>query len=498
MIQFGARLIAVLSAVSLTVVWAQDPFPPMPPNGYMPSGQTPGGYNPVPGSYQPSVAPSQPLVPIRPNTFPGGPTPPIITAETNPAVASPTSAAPGYGPLYQAGQPVAGAAVQATYLGQQPARPVAPAQLCPGAQIIARVGSDVVLTSDLPCSIDDIMAPARGKMPPEKFAQQRAALAEEVMAGIQELNAHYQDPDPGKAVSLAHRGLLNQLMRRQIDVKLIYQDFLKTVPKEQLPTVEESLQRHFEDNMLPVLMKRENVVSRADLENALRAKGSSLDREKRIFKEQTIAQEWVRQKVKPEGGGDNGEKGKEKDEVTHEEMRTWYQAHLTDFEQPAKARWEELMVAFARHANRDEAYAAVAALGNRVVAGASFADVAKSASEGPTARQGGQRDWTHPGGLSSDTLDHAIFSLPVGNLSPILESQNGFHIIRVVERKELSRTSFLDAQKEVKERIQKERVEKRYTEFVEDLRKKYPIWTVFDSSLQQPKDPDEEDRYSMH
>ena len=248
-------------------------------------------------------------------------------------------------------------------------------------------------------------------------------FAGEVMAGIQELNSHYQDPDPAKGVSAAHRGLLNQLMRQQIDVKVLYQDFLKTVPKEQLPTVEESLHRHFEENMLPMLMKRENVVSRADLETALRAKGSSLDREKRIFSEQTIAQEWVRQKVKPEGGGDKGEKGNDKDEVTHEEMRTWYQKHLKDFEQPAKARWEELMVTFSRHPNHDEAYAALAAMGNRVIAGASLADVAKSASEGPTAPQGGQRDWTHPGSLSSDALDHAIFSLPVGQLSQILESE---------------------------------------------------------------------------
>ena len=177
-------------------------------------------------------------------------------------------------------------------------------------------------------------------------------------------------------------------------------------------------------------------------------------------------------------------------------MLTWYQAHLKDFEQPAKARWEELMISFARHPNRDEAYAAVAALGNRVLAGASLADVAKSASEGPTARQGGQRDWTHKGSLSSENLNQAIFSQPVGQLSQILESDNGFHIIRVVERQELTRTSFLDAQKEIKENIKKERFEKRYKEFVEKLRDKYPVWTVFDNALQQPKNPDDEDRYS--
>ena len=251
-------------------------------------------------------------------------------------------------------------------------------------------------------------------------------------------------------MSPSHRALIYQVVRQLIDYKLIYQDFLKTVPKEALPSIEENVDRHFEESQLKVLMKRENVTTLADLETALRAKGSSFDRERRNFMEQVVAQQWIEQKIK-------GDKEDKEEEVTHEEMLAWYQAHLKDFEHPAKARWEELMASFAKHANRDEAYAAVAAMGNRVLAGASLADVAKSASEGFTAWKGGQRDWTHKGNLSSESLDQALFSLPVGQLSQILESNDGFHIIRVAERQELTRTSFEDAQKEVKENIKKER-----------------------------------------
>ena len=84
----------------------------------------------------------------------------------------------------------------------------------------------------------------------------------------------------------------------------------------------------------------------------------------------------------------------------------------------------------------------------------------------------------------------------MGQLSPILESQSGCHIVRVVERQELTRTSFLDAQKEIKENIKKERFENRYKAWVEKLHAKYPVWTVFDNSLQEQKKPDDDDRYS--
>ena len=488
--------IAILFVVSLAVLLrAQEPFPPASPSGYLPNGQTQNGYYPGAGS-QSTVVPSQPTAPVRPERFPGGHTP-LITPEAGiPAIASFSAAAPAYGPTYQTGQQ-APPGLSQPYLNRSPAPGgtsaglpgAAPATLCEWSQILGRVGNDVVLTSDVLIGIDDMLARAKGKIPPEKMPEQRALLVAEVTEGIKELNAHYTDPDPVKAMSPQHAGLINQLVRQQIDVKLIFQDFLKTIPKEGLAGIQENVYRHFEEIQIKSLMKREKVVSRADLETALRAKGSSLDRERRIFMEQLVAQQWIQQKVK-------GDKGEKEEEVTHEEMLTWYQAHIKDFEHPAKARWEELMAGFIRHPDHGEAYNAAAALGNRVLAGASLADVAKSASEGPTAREGGQRDWTQKGSLASEALDQAVFSLPVGQLSQILESTTGYHIIRVVERKEEYRTSFLDAQKDVKENIQKERFEKRYKEFVEQLRKKYPVWTVFDNALQQPKNPDDEDRYS--
>ena len=57
---------------------------------------------------------------------------------------------------------------------------------------------------------------------------------------------------------------------------MIFQDFRKTVPKEGLREIQESVNRHFEDTQVKALMKRENVVTPADLETALVAKGSSL------------------------------------------------------------------------------------------------------------------------------------------------------------------------------------------------------------------------------
>jgi parvulin-like peptidyl-prolyl isomerase len=299
------------------------------------------------------------------------------------------------------------------------------------------------------------------------------------------------EADPAKGMSDEHKMLMYTIVRSQTDVKVLYQDFRKTVPKEGQAHAEESVNGHFDEYQLPVLLKREKVISLAELETALHAKGSSIDRERRIFREQFIAMEWVRQQLKVED-----EKGGESDDITHADMIAWYQAHIKDFEQEPRARWEELTVAFTRFPSREAAYGTLAAMGNRVLAGAPFGDVARSGSDGPTAHDGGKRDWTHQGSLSAESLDRALFNLPIGQLSPILESPSGYHIIRVVERQERTVKSFLDAQKEVKAKIKKERSEARYQKYLKELREKVPIWTVFDASMQPQHNPDDDDRYA--
>ena len=109
-----------------------------------------------------------------------------------------------------------------------------------------------------------------------------------------------------------------------------------------------------------------------------------------------------------------------------------------------------------------------------------FADVARARSHGSTASDGGRRDWTTKGALVSEALDHAIFSLPVGQLSTILEDKFGYHIIRVVERVDAHRTPFRDAQVDIEEEIKKSHRKANLEKYFEQLRKDVRVWTIFD------------------
>ena len=68
----------------------------------------------------------------------------------------------------------------------------------------------------------------------------------------------------------------------------------------------------------------------------------------------------------------------------------------------------------------------------------------------------------------------------MSRLSPIIESDNAFHIIVVTQREFAHRKPFREVQVDIEEKIKKRRLEEKLKAFVAELREKTPIWTVFD------------------
>jgi parvulin-like peptidyl-prolyl isomerase len=149
------------------------------------------------------------------------------------------------------------------------------------------------------------------------------------------------------------------------------------------------------------------------------------------------------------------------------------------------------MVRKSRFNDPREAYAELARMGNEVwqdgtarqVQGAAFPEVAKAKSDGFTAQQGGAHDWTTQGALKSAVIDQALFSLEVGQMSPILDGEEGFHIVRVLERKEAGRRPFTEVQHEIRERLKEERFQVAVQEYLNTLRRDARIWTAYTGNV---------------
>jgi len=306
------------------------------------------------------------------------------------------------------------------------------------ATILARVGSEVIQYVEVSPSVEEELAQRANEIGPSQLDAARLALTK-------------------------------QRLRTLIETKLVMADAHRNIPADNLPKIEKKIDEQFEKSQMKTLMESTKSKSRAELEQNLKKIGSSIENQRRAYNEQSFAMGWISEKIKEDG------------EITHEEMLEYYRQHAAAFETPAKARWEQITIKFEKH-SRQEAKALLAQLGNQIWYGAPFAKVAQAHSEDASASDGGIHEWTTQGSLVSTTIDGAIFSpnLPVGRLSQILEDENGCYIVRVIERKDLYRKPFIEAQAEIKKKIKEEKRSAQIRAYLEKLRKQTPVWTVFD------------------
>ncbi len=315
------------------------------------------------------------------------------------------------------------------------------------AQILARVGNETILASDV------------------------VPMAEEALKQkLQEIPKEQRDQIPPEQYEKLKMQFTKVLLEQLVEVKIRYADAVSNIPKESLPHIKSSINDSFDKGVLKKLMEKYQATTRSELEAKMAAQGQSLDRQRQMYLERSLAGGWESQHVK------------ENREVSVSEILGYYQQHIADFEYPAKVRWEELMVSIDRFNSKGEAWAALAEMGNDVLRGADFAAIAKAKSQGPTRFEGGAYDWTTQGSLVSKALDQAIFTLPVGRMSQIIEDEQGFHIIRVVERIEAGRKPFLEAQTEIRKKLHETDVERQRKEFLAKMKERTPVWTIFESA----------------
>ncbi len=387
-----------------------------------------------------STAPQQPWwQQLTPNQQPVSSVAPEAVPVVNPPAAGSVNYNPVIQPVNASAVPPAGTQLATVPdLGAQNLQvfPSQPKEL-PDAQVAAKIGSEAVLMGDLKAMVSDALFRNKMQIP----AEQREKVQEQ---------------------------FCRMMLKQIIETKLIYNDALHTIPKEALPKIEGDLNGEFDKVVLPKLLESHEATTVQELDRKMRERGSSLEFMRRCNFEKNMSQGWLQQKIKF------------KEEVPLSDVLGYYKSHMADYEFPTKARWEELMVPFVSFPDKAAAWAAIAQMGTAVQQGQPFAEVAKTSSQGLTASEGGQWDWTTKDSLASKQIDQAVFGLPVGTLSQIIETERGFHIVRVAERIEAGRKSFMEMQPEIKKQLKQERIQKQIDNYLSDIRQKTPIWTMYD------------------
>jgi hypothetical protein len=319
----------------------------------------------------------------------------------------------------------------------------------PADRIAARVGSEIILVGDIKAFLWQTIEEKNGatEIKPDEFEQ-------------------------------AYEQAARPILKRLVEMKLICNDAVQTIPAEGLKHAQADINQAFDTEELPQIMKACKASTRQELEEHLHKTGRSLDWERRSFFEKNLYAGWIQQQLKA-------------NEITVPlgDVLGYYTEHYADFELKAKARWEELMVSFDRFPDKGAAWAAITKMGTAVQQGKPFAEIAKAQSQGITASNGGVYEWTTEGSSAAKKIDEIIFGLPIGALSKIIETDRGFHIVRVLERKPAGRKPFEEAQAEITKKLDEDKRKDQIKKYLDGLRQKTPVWSIFDGQPDQIDGP---------
>jgi len=102
--------------------------------------------------------------------------------------------------------------------------------------------------------------------------------------------------------------------------------------------------------------------------------------------------------------------------------------------------------------------------------GEDFAELAKKYSEDPGSKERGGLYENFPKGQMVKQFEVAAFTTPVGEISDIVETRYGYHIIKVIDRKVGSKP-YEEEKKEIKQKIEAQKFRKAYAKYMEKLKK---------------------------
>jgi peptidyl-prolyl cis-trans isomerase D len=134
-----------------------------------------------------------------------------------------------------------------------------------------------------------------------------------------------------------------------------------------------------------------------------------------------------------------------------ERVRKGYEARKSEFDRPEQAQIRHILARFEKDddAAKQAARARIDAIRKRIESGVDFAAVASEASEDPiTKERGGDLGFVARGSVVKP-LEDAAFAQEPGALGEVIESPQGFHLVRVDERRPARVVPFEEAQTQV-------------------------------------------------
>ena len=162
----------------------------------------------------------------------------------------------------------------------------------------------------------------------------------------------------------------------------------------------------------------------------------------------------------------------DKIKIGDEEVKSYYDANPQLFQQPEQVQASHILVkvdATATQAQKDEARKKIESVQKKAQKGEDFATLAKTYSEGPSGPQGGDLGYFRRGQMVKP-FEEAAFNLKPNETSDIVETQFGYHLIKVVDKKPAQKMAYADVKERLSEHLKKQKMDSEANTYIQSLR----------------------------
>jgi peptidyl-prolyl cis-trans isomerase D len=153
--------------------------------------------------------------------------------------------------------------------------------------------------------------------------------------------------------------------------------------------------------------------------------------------------------------------------VSEQELESYYDQHRDEYRVPEEVKVRHILIKTPLPAPGqqedakavNEARAKADDVLKQLKAGGDFAKLAEKYSEDTTAKDGGELGWIGRGRTVPE-FERAAFSLPKGQISDLVKSSYGFHIIQVEDKHEAHVKPLSEVKNEITEKVKQQKAER--------------------------------------
>jgi peptidyl-prolyl cis-trans isomerase SurA len=349
--------------------------------------------------------PVVPLAPIAPPPMPPGAPPSSFTPIAPIAPISPGAPTPGVVPA------IPGAAVPGS-------------QVPPGAkgQVVPAVGTSMK-------SVATAAERLKAGVPRVKVVA--IVGANNVITDQEVIEAVWRHNDElsklqGHAREARQKELYTAELRKTIERELILDEMYAKLKKAgKMNMIEEIKEDAVQktERQIREMKKAIGFKTDAELNDWFRLQGLTTAVYRRQYERQMMSQTYIGSMLK--------EKGRR---VGLAEIRDYYDKHPEEFKTPDRVKWQHLFVSIARHPNAQAAYNHAEGLRRKAAAGTDLGQLSKQFDDGIAGKANGFGAGEKRNEILPLDLEATVWALKPNQLSGLIQTPTGYHIIKVVER----------------------------------------------------------------